>query len=468
MLLTITTTHAPATDLGFLLHKHPDRVQEFPQSFGTATVFYPEAGQERCTAALMLQVDPVRLARTLDKNRVDFSLAQYVNDRSYAASSLLAVALGKVFSTARSGRCDTLQDLADSAIALEISVPALPCRGGAEITQRIFEPLGWSVQAVPVPLDPEFPEWGDSRYIGLRLTGTQRLAEALNQLYVLLPALDESKHYWQSPEEVDKLISAGTGWLAEHPERELITRRYLGRSRRLLDAAQQRLRELDDASSPEDEPFEELPEPPPGRTPLNVQRQQAVLDVLRELGVHRVIDLGCGPGALLARLVEDPIFTTIAGCDVSTAALRQAGRTLHLDRMSDQQRQRIELFQAALTYADERLGGYDAAILMEVIEHVDLPRLPALEKVVFGTACPASVVVTTPNREFNVVYGGQVRLRHRDHRFEWTRGEFSQWVRRVGDTYGYAAEIRGVGEHLEELGSPTQMAVFTRAGVQDD
>ena len=130
MLLTISTTHRPATDLGYLLHKHPDRVQEFRQSFGTSTVLYPEATDERCTVLLTLDIDPVRLARSRGRNSPDFGLAQYVNDRPYAASSLLGAALADVFSTARSGRCDSRQELADSAIPLEIVVPVLPCRGG--------------------------------------------------------------------------------------------------------------------------------------------------------------------------------------------------------------------------------------------------------------------------------------------------------------------------------------------------
>jgi 3' terminal RNA ribose 2'-O-methyltransferase Hen1 len=178
VLLSITTTHTPATDLGHLLHKHPDRVQRFTLSFGVATVFYPEASDERCIATLMLEIDPVRMARSRSRTSPDFSLAQYVNDRSYAASSLLAVALADVFSTARSGRCTSRQELADSAIPLQLRLPVLPCRGGPEIARRVFEPLGWQVDAEPIALDDAFPEWGQSRYVHLQLTGTIRLADA--------------------------------------------------------------------------------------------------------------------------------------------------------------------------------------------------------------------------------------------------------------------------------------------------
>lgn len=466
VLLTVSTTHRPATDLGYLLHKHPDRVQEFRQSFGTATVFYPEASEERCTAALMLEIDPVRLARSRARNSPDFSLAQYVNDRSYAASSLLGVAMADVFSTARSGRCTSRQELADSAIPLEIEIPALPCRGGPAIARRVFEPLGWTVEAEPIPLDERFADWGASRYVRLRLTGRLRLADALNQLHVLLPVLDEAKHYWQGPDEVDKLLRSGGGWLATHPEAGLITRRYLGRRGALTRSALERLAELGDDVPETLEPDD----PETRRVPLNTQRHEAVHQALLQGGARTVIDLGCGPGHFLARLAKDPAFRKVTGADVSTRSLQHAARRLHLDRASERQAERVQLFQGALTYEDERYDGYDAAVLMEVVEHVDPPRLDALERVVFGAARPGAVLVTTPNAEYNALYEGLApgAMRHPDHRFEWTREQFAQWCERVATSYGYAVEHRGIGEYDEKLGHPTQFAIFTRREAADD
>ncbi|GIH76603.1 3' terminal RNA ribose 2'-O-methyltransferase Hen1 [Planobispora longispora] len=520
MLLTISTTARPATDLGFLLHKHPDRVQEFGQSYGVARVFYPEAGEERCTAALMLDVDPVRLVRSRGRSTPDYALGQYVNDRPYAASSLLAGALADVFRTARAGRCNARPELAAGPIPLEITLPALPCRGGPELAHRVFEPLGWEVEARAVPLDEEFPEWGDSRYVRLALRGEVRLADALNQLYVLLPVLDDAKHYWIAPDEVDKLIRAGESWLAAHPEKNLITRRYLGRRWALARAAFARLAELGDDVEEDLEPpieeeltasSEEFPEPlltetvvppaeealaglppvpgpgtpaapagdgsvQPGRgdgaavsgekRPLNVARREAVVGVLRELGARKVIDLGCGTGQLVGALLADPAFTKVAGTDVSAQALTVAARKLRLDRMPDRQRERLELFQGALTYADERFAGYDAAVLMEVVEHVDPPRLPALERVVFGEARPRHAVVTTPNVEYNVRYEFLTGMRHPDHRFEWTRAEFAAWAAKVCGEYRYTVAFRPVGDDDPELGPPTQMAVFTLEGAE--
>ena len=471
MLLTLTTTHRPATDLGHLLVKHPDRVQSFDLPAGAAHVFYPEADEARCTAALLVEVDPLKLGGGR-RNRAPegFALGQYVNDRPYAASSLLSSALSKVFRSALRGESRDRPELAATAIPLTVRVPVLRCRGGAELAVRIFAPLGWTVTATPIPLDETYPEWGDSRYVDLTLTGTLRLADALNHLYVLLPVLDDAKHYWVAPDEVDKLLRAGAGWLAGHPERALITRRYLAHRRALAGVAMARLTELRLADEP---PADDSIEPSTGeaavagdvrRASLAVRRREAVLAALRDSGASRVLDLGCGGGALLTALVADRRFTEVVGVDVSDRSLGMAARRLRLDRLPERQRDRIRLWQSALTYRDDRLRGYDAAVLMEVVEHLDPPRLPALEDAVFGHARPGTVVVTTPNVEYNVRYEGlgPGRFRHADHRFEWTRAEFAAWVDRVAAAHGYTAVLGGVGDDDPEVGAPTQIAVLTR------
>lgn len=488
MLLTITTTHAPATDLGYLLHKHPGRVQSFGVSAGgTAHVFYPEASARRCTAALLLEVDPVGLVRGAGDG-----ITHYVNDRPYAASSLLAVALNDVFRTALTGRCEARPELAAAPLPLEVWVPSLRCSGGADLAARVFGPLGWQVSARAVPLEPA--GWGASAYLDLRLSGTVRLADALNHLYVLLPVLDDAKHYWVSTDEVDKLVRAGSGWLAGHPEKGLITRRYLAHRRELTASALARLAEADDLDPaeldnavPEEEPAEPdavqpdtaaepdaAPEPEPvaepASEPLAVRRRGAVLAVLRESGARSVGDFGCGDGVLTADLLKDAAFGKVVATDVSARALQMAARRLRLDRMPQARRDRLTLIQSALTYRDERLAGLDAAVLMEVIEHVDPERLGALERAVFGFAAPGTVVVTTPNREYNAEYGmPEGALRHRDHRFEWTRAEFGAWARRVAAAYGYSVRFLPVGVldpdgPSARVGPPTQMAVFEASG----
>ncbi|MGW0389879.1 3' terminal RNA ribose 2'-O-methyltransferase Hen1 [Streptomyces sp. NPDC003042] len=478
MFLTISTTgipERPATDLGFLLHKHPGKAQAFSTSHGTAHVFYPEATAERCTAALLLEVDPVALVRRgQGKGRggaPDAALAQYVNDRPYAASSLLAVALSGVFRSALAGQCTARPELPGQPRPLRIEIPALPARGGAELVHRLFGPLGWdSVRTEPVALDEQFPEWGDSRYVRLVLEGELKLDDALRQLYVLLPVLDDAKHYWIAPDEVDKLLRAGDGWLPAHPEHQLITARYLARHKRLTQDALERLElarlaEADGSEAEElDNAVDEARDTEERPLPLAVLRRDAILAALRDAGAQRVLDLGCGQGQLVQALLKDPAYTEIVGVDVSVRALNTAAKRLRLERMGERQSSRVQLLQGSLAYTDKRLAGYDAAVLSEVIEHLDLPRLPALEYAVFGSARPHTVLVTTPNVEYNVRWdslpAGQVR--HRDHRFEWTREEFRTWAGQVADRHGYAVAYVPVGDDDPEVGPPTQMAVFTR------
>ncbi|MFH9083755.1 3' terminal RNA ribose 2'-O-methyltransferase Hen1 [Streptomyces sp. NPDC017673] len=488
MFVTISTTGTaanPATDLGYLLHKHPDKAQAFSTSYGTAHVFYPEADAERCTAALLLETDTLALVRRgkgkgKGKGRggaPDAALAQYVNDRPYAASSLLAVALSTVFSSALRGVCNARPERAAAPLPLRVEVPALPARGGAALVRRLFEPLGWSVTADPVPLDTAFPEWGDSRYVRLVLESDRlTLAEALRHLYVLLPVLDDAKHYWVSADEVDKLLRAGEGWLAGHPEQQLITSRYLSRRWSLTRQARERLElvrlaeaddseveDIDNAVAQETE-AEEKP------TPLAEQRRAAILTALHASGAARVLDLGCGQGQLVRALLKDTRFTEIVGVDVSVRALTIAARRIGLDRMGERQAARVKLVQGSLAYTDNRLKGYDAAVLSEVIEHLDLPRLPALEHSVFGHARPRTVVVTTPNVEYNVRWESLPagHARHGDHRFEWTREEFRAWAATVAGRHGYDVEFVPVGPDDPEVGPPTQMAVFHRHDTEKE
>ena len=575
MLLTITATPPagadwPATDLGFLLHKNPERVQAFDVTYGKAHVFYPTAGPQECTAALLLEVDPVALVRGRGRNSPDFALSQYVNDRPYAASSLLASALGHVFRSALRGRCDQRPELAATALPLRIEVPALICRE-PELAAALFEPLGWTVSAEPVALDPAFPDWGASRYTNLTLTGTLRLSDALSHLFVLLAALDGAKHYWVASDEVDKLVRVGEGWLGTHPLRAMIARRYLARRQPLVREALARLAEVDDVEpealdnavgfegegdeleptdgagadsgseaaagagsgsegaagagsgseaaagadsgsetvaagtgagsssetapalantphpprgltttkmegAPDDQAPESAAEPAPvnesepklghpseRRLSLAAARREAVVEALHEVDAARVLDLGCGEGALLRDLLKDRAFSEVVGVDVSARALQMAARKLRVDRLPDRVRARLTLRQGALTYTDARLAGYDAAVLMEVIEHVDPHRLPALEHAVFRAAHPRAVVVTTPNVEFNVRYETLEagRFRHADHRFEWTRAEFREWAERVAAAHGYDVRFKPVGEIDPELGPSTQLALFT-------
>ncbi len=469
MLLTITMTGTdavPATDLGYLLHKNPARPQAFDLAFGTAHVFYPEATAERCTAALRVAVDPVGLVRRGGGPAGDgFALQQYVNDRPYAASSLLSVAIAQVLGSALAGTSRERPDLAAMPVPLVARLPAVPCRGGEGFLRALFEPLGYAVANERVPLDERFPEWGEGPYFGVTLSHAVPLHVLLSHLYVLVPVLDNDKHYWIGEDEVEKLLRHGGTWLAEHPAKEQIVRRYLKHRRHLADAALARLIDADpEAVEATDEQHADEEQVVERRISLNEHRHDAVISELLAAGARTVLDLGCSTGNLLRRLAAERSFERIVGVDVSHRALEVAADKLHLDRLSERQRERVQLRHASLTYRDAALAGFDAAAVVEVIEHLDAGRLAAFERVLLEFARPATVIVTTPNVEYNVRFetlpAGQ--FRHKDHRFEWTREQFRAWASGAAERFGYAVRFEPVGPEDAEVGPATQMAVFGR------
>jgi 3' terminal RNA ribose 2'-O-methyltransferase Hen1 len=463
MLLTITSTRAPATDLGFLLHKHPARVHERALSFGKAHVIFPEVENERCTVALLLEVDPVALVR--GKGRGEGRFDQYVNDRPYVASSFLSVAIAQLFREAMSGKSKERSELAQTRLPLTARIEVVPSRGGEELLRKLFEPLEYSVAVRGHPLDEKFPQWGQSFYFSLELTAEKTLAELLTHLYVLIPVLDDDKHYWVGEDEVEKLLKRGEGWLAAHPERETIVNRYLRRRRHLTRAATEQLLQsenpdADEQAAQHDAEEEQIEKP----LSLHEQRLGAVLEVLKSSGAARVLDLGCGEGRLLRLLLKEKQFTEIVGMDVAFRSLETAREKLKLERLPPLQAQRIRLIQGSLTYRDARLENFDAAAVVEVIEHLDASRLGAFERVLFEFAAPKLVVVTTPNREYNSVWETLPagKLRHKDHRFEWTRAEFQEWAHDVAARHEYSVTFAPIGEEDETRGAPSQMAVFKR------
>jgi 3' terminal RNA ribose 2'-O-methyltransferase Hen1 len=460
MFLSITTTHQPATDLGFLLHKHPDRLHQIDLTSGKAWVFYPEATPARCEAVLLLDIDPVGLVR--GKGQAEGLLDQYVNDRPYAASSFLSVALNKAFRTAMGGVCNARQELSNSAIPLEAVIAPLPMRGGEELVRLLFEPLGWCVDIDPT-VAPDAGMVG-KLYARVKLVGVARLSALLNHLYVLIPVLDNAKHYWVSEDEIDKLLKRGQGWLDQHPAKELIVRRYLRHQRVLARAALERLapETREEAIEPEARSASEDALEAPIR--LNDERMTAVVEALRATGAKTIADLGCGEGKLLHRLLLERRAERLIGLDPAARELERAAKRLKLHLPGGPPEGRVSLLHGSLTYRDDRWAGADAAALVEVIEHLDPDRLSLAERVVFGEVRPGAVVVTTPNAEYNALFPSLAAgaFRHPDHRFEWTRAEFRAWADRIGSRYGYRSVFSGIGRQNEMLGTPTQMAVFTR------
>lgn len=466
VLLTITASFRPATDLGHVLRKHPARVHTVNLSFGCARVFFPEAGEDRCTAALLLEVDPVGLVRNRrGPGGEGRALEQYVNDRPYVASSFLSVAIAEVFGSALSGKSKEREDLVTQPLPLQARIAVVPCRGGEAFLRRLFEPLGYQVAATRHPLDAKFPDWGESPYFTVTLAATLPVRQLLTHLYVLLPVLDNDKHYWVGDDEVAKLLRHGEGWLGSHPDREIIATRYLRYRRSLVrDALEQLLSEEAPALEQEQQERAQEEATVEERLSLNEQRIGTILAALKASGARKVVDLGCGEGRLLQALLHERQFEQVTGMDVSCRALEIAKDRLHLERMPELQRRRLTLLHGSLMYRDARLAGFDAAAVAEVIEHLDPPRLAAFERVLFEHARPATVVLTTPNAEYNVKWESLPagKLRHRDHRFEWTRAEFQAWANGIAQRFGYQVRFLAVGPEDPDVGAPTQMGVFVR------
>jgi 3' terminal RNA ribose 2'-O-methyltransferase Hen1 len=461
MLLTITTTHRPASDLGYLLHKHPDRCQSFDLSFGKAHVFYPEVEVERCSACLLLDVDAVGVVRG---QNAGFMLAQYVNDRPYAASSFMSVAIAQVFGSALQGRCKDRPELVETPIPVSARIDVLPVRGGERFLHNVFQPLGYAVRSARCPLDEQFPEWGESPYFAVTIRKTTTVADLLTHLYVLIPVFDNAKHYWIGEAEMEKLLAKGEGWLAGHPEKEEITRRYLKFQPSLFREALARLVQEDEplAADEDDRPADKAEDALETPLRLNDQRLETVLGALRASGAKRVLDLGCGEGKLIRELLKEKQFEEIVGLDVSIRSLEVAQRRLKLERLPSKQAERIRLIHGSLTYRDKRLEGFDAAAVVEVVEHLDPPRLSAFERILFEFARPRTVVLTTPNREYNIKWDrlGAGCFRHPDHRFEWTRQEFQDWAKGMARRFAYTVRFVAVGQEDEKVGAPTQVAIF--------
>ncbi len=463
MLFTLTNTAAPATDLGYLLHKNPNRCQVADLNFGKAYIFYPEASEKSCTAALLLDIDPVAIVRGKPGTTGGGPLAQYVNDKPYVASSFLSVAIASLYGSALQGKCPQRPDLAATRLPLTAELAVLPCRGGRNFLSELFEPLGYDLQATRHALDQRFPNWGDSVYYTVTLSKRTTVQELLAHLYVLIPVLDNDKHYYVGESEVENLLSKGAQWLAGHPLRDTIVKRYLKFRFSLARQALARLTE----EEPEDTDADSCQ--PDGQeltleetVSLNEERLGAVLAALRESGAGSVLDIGCGEGKLLRLLLKEKAITGIVGMDVSVRSLEIAHQKLGLDRLAGPARERIRLIHGSLLYRDSRFSGFDAATVMEVIEHLDPPRLTAFERVLFEAARPGRIILTTPNHEYNAMWPNLPagRFRHPDHRFEWTRREFQEWAQATADRYGYSVRFVPVGREDEILGAPTQMGVF--------
>lgn len=433
-------------EFSHLLHKHPAKVHVEDTSFGRVHLFYPKPNQ----VALLLEIDPLRL--TLRGGGQGFALKPYVNDRTYTTSSFFSVALNQSLRSALGGRCPKRPELVDQEFGFLVHLPAVTARGGEKMLRSLFEPLGYLVSAEAGLLDDRFPEWGPSPYLSVNLSHRLTLSRLLRHLYILLPVLDNEKHYWVGQDEVDKLLDKASEWLEDHPLKETIVSRYLRHQKGLARQA------LEGLSGQDNEPDAVPEEEAEKKIGLHRQRLDRVSEVVEQSGYTQVLDLGCGEGKLVRRLLQLRGLSRIAAMDLSLEALKRARESIQ--RAPEARRSKVEFLHGSLLYDDPRLHGIEVACLVEVIEHLEPDRLERVSQNLFSRLRPNMLVVTTPNRDYNQLWETLPagKFRHPDHRFEWSRQEFQDWAESVkGD---YEVTFEGLGEAHPELGSPSQMAIF--------
>jgi 3' terminal RNA ribose 2'-O-methyltransferase Hen1 len=407
------------------------------------------------------------MVRSKKKQRTGSALEHYINDRPYAASSFLSVAIVDTFGAALNGKCKERPELVDQIMPLTVEISVVLVQGKEQVLRKLFEPLNYQLKIKNYPLDQSFPKWGQSNYYTIKMDNKLTVQDLLSHLYVLIPVLDNQKHYFVNKQEVDKLLSKGQGWLSKHPAQAFIVRRYLKYSPSLAREAISRLSEEggmvieEEMARSRAVSFEKELET---KTNLNEERYATVLSVLKSHNVEQVIDLGCGEGKFLAVLLKNREFKKIVGMDVSIRSLEIAAKRLRMDQMAPRQKERIELIHGSLMYKDQRFSGFDVATVIEVIEHLDAPRLAAFERVLFEFAQPRVIVVTTPNIEYNLLFENLTvgKLRHGDHRFEWTRKEFQAWADKIAQRFHYQVCYQAVGNEDASHGAPSQMGIFIK------
>lgn len=461
MLLSITCEHEHSQELSWLFHKNPDKIQSFNIIAGKAFVFYPEYSDKKVKICLALDIDTVTLVRKLKLPLDSHLLQHYVNDRPYVVSSFMSTAISNVFSSALNGNCKDKPELIDVIFPFEVEISVLKVIGGESLIKKFFEPLGYEVETESFNLDEKFENWGKSRYYKVKLKNNLTLKDLLSHLYVLIPTFDMEKHFYIGNIEAENFLKKGESWLKTHPEKETIIKRYF---RKLGKYSNYILSKLNENQEDEEKELEIDIEVKKKKESLQTIRINTIFDKLCELGTKTVADVGCGEGKLLRLLKNKPQFQKICGTDVVYKNLIIAKDKLDLDEVATHNLEKINIFQSSILYKDDRLKEYETICLIEVIEHIEEDRIVFLEKIVFGYLNTKNVLISTPNSEYNNVYmpENSDSFRHEDHRFEWNREEFKNWVEKICNNFNYNADFFGIGDYNEQFGYPTQAVILKR------
>ncbi|WP_141431100.1 3' terminal RNA ribose 2'-O-methyltransferase Hen1 [Bacillus sp. 03113] len=452
MQLSVKAVGDGAKILSYLIAKNPYNLYDRDEKSNRVRLVYTVFDEKEVEVVIFVTPDPVELVRN---SANAFDITQYINDREFAVSSLFCTNIRKALGTALNGKPkEEYQKWVNHPFELHMNFGPVASHLSDENIVELLHPLGYIVEIERGETNYSFElkQRSSSRFIHLK--GQQTIQQALRHLFILIPVIDNYKHYFIDEHEIEKLVRYGEGWLDSHPLREYIIKQSLRFS--------ELINQFPSLAKKDDE--EEHSSAPKVR--LNELRYQAVVEKIKSLSQRAsIVDFGSGEGKLSVRLSNIPDVKEVLAVEPSeTAQLRAIQR---FEKASyNQTHVSPTPILGSLFYYDERLLNKDVMILCEVIEHIDEYRLPNIMKTIFREYQPKTLIVTTPNREYNEVYAMDEIVRHSDHRFEWTRQEFKSkcetWIKNVL----YSMEFEGIGLEHEEYGHPTQMCTFVRKEVE--
>ncbi|PYF06198.1 3' terminal RNA ribose 2'-O-methyltransferase Hen1 [Ureibacillus chungkukjangi] len=445
MQLTIRGTGQDIQVISYLLAKNPNNLYERRVSGHLVRMFFSQFSEEEVEVTFFVTPDPIELSRN---NSKVYDITSYINDREFVVSSIFCTFLRTALGTALNGKpVEEYEPWVNHPFPLEFSFGPVASQLTDQDIQSLFQPLGYAVEITYGEADynMDFKSKSSARFITLK--GSTTLQMGLRQLFVLIPVLDNYKHYYIDEQEVEKIVRYGEGWLDKHPKREFILRQAL-RFKEVYGQFENQHTKKENESSP--------------KLRLNDLRYDKIVGKVNQLKrKETVVDLGSGEGKLSEKLGFIDGVKEILAVEPSESATLKALKRFEKAAQDKNFVKPRQIF-GSLFYYDERLKGKDVLILCEVIEHIDEYRLPKIIQTILQDYRPRTLIITTPNQEYNEVYGMGGDYRHPDHRFEWTREEFQTWCKTQNENHEYNIAFDGIGEEHELHGYPTQMCLFTR------
>ncbi|WP_042142009.1 methyltransferase domain-containing protein [Paucisalibacillus sp. EB02] len=446
MQLTIHATGSNVEVISYLLAKNPNNLYERSNNGHLVRMFYNKFTSEEVEVTFFVTPDPINLSRNSSEN---YDITSYINDREFVVSSIFCSFLRSALGTALNGKPkEEYASWVNHAFNFQFSFGPLTSDLSDKQIIDLFAPLGYEVEITYGKVDYQVNIKSKSTARFVTLKGLTTLQNGIRQIFMLIPVLDNYKHYYIDEKEIEKIERYGEGWMDTHPQREFILRRAL-RFKELLDSV-----EMDAKSKSEGKAAEK-------RVRLNDLRYEKIIDYIKNLtNRESIVDFGSGEGKLSVRLGFVKGVKEILAVEPSEVAALKALKRFEELRGKENFLQPTPVM-GSLFYFDERLKSKDVIVLCEVIEHIDEYRLPKIMGTILREYKPKTLIITTPNQEYNQVYDMGKEYRHSDHRFEWTRVEFQEWCN-SHNPGSYELTFEGIGEEHPTFGYPTQMGMFTR------